>query len=90
MLQASPYKVISPFLFHVKHAVWCKNGPRVCIYAPVHVYLYRDKGYFYLASCPCVGAHVDESVCAWKQDKMRTSGASAVAVVFVSRGNTSH
>lgn len=59
------------------------------IYASVHVHLYLDKGYFYMASCLCVDAHVDEGVCAWKQDKMRTCGVSAVAVVFVSRGNTS-
>lgn len=53
--------------------------------------VYPDKGYFYMASCLCVGAHVDEGVCAWKQDKMRNLCllVSAVAVVFVSRGNAS-
>lgn len=59
----------------------------MCIYASVHVYMYADKGYFYMVPClcGCVCAHVDEGVCAWKQDKMRNSPVSAVAVVFVSR-----
>lgn len=44
----------------------------------------------YLCLCAGVCVHVDEGICAWKQDEMRNSGLSAVAVVFVTRGGASH
>lgn len=74
-----------PFPFHVENVPRCKNGPRACIYASVHVYMYVDKvcravfTWFHAFVGVCL--HVYEGVCAWKQDKMRNSGVSAVAVV---------
>lgn len=51
-----------PFPFHVL------NGLREDKYASVHVYMYADKGPTTVLS---VRLHVDEAICARKQNEMR-------------------
>lgn len=47
-------KVSIRLAFHVEDVTPSEDAPTLCIHLSSHVYMYADKGYFYISVCVCV------------------------------------